>query len=65
MMVSVECFSCPPRAPTPAGTHVAIASGVSNAVTSPRRTRAISSEAQFTRLTSRVTPRQVTRIPTL
>ena len=39
-MARSEYWSCPLRLPTPAAAHVAIASGVSQRVTSPRRTRA-------------------------
>ena len=39
-MARSEDWSCPLRLPTPAAAHVAIASGVSQRVTSPRRTRA-------------------------
>ena len=46
-MARSEYWSCPLRLPTPAAAHVAIASGVSQRVTSPRRTRARSYSAQF------------------
>ena len=46
-MARSEDWSCPLRLPTPAAAHVAIASGVSQRVTSPRRTRARSYSAQF------------------
>ena len=45
-MARSEYWSCPLRLPTPAAAHVAIASGVSQRVTSPRRTRARSYSAQ-------------------
>ena len=46
-MARSEYWSGPLRLPTPAAAHVAIASGVSQRVTSPRRTRARSYSAQF------------------
>ena len=46
-MARSEYWSCPLRLPTPAAAHGAIASGVSQRVTSPRRTRARSYSAQF------------------
>ena len=46
-MARSEYWRCPLRLPTPAAAHVAIASGVSQRVTSPRRTRARSYSAQF------------------
>ena len=46
-MARSDYWSCPLRLPTPAAAHVAIASGVSQRVTSPRRTRARSYSAQF------------------
>ena len=45
-MARSEYWSGPLRLPTPAAAHVAIASGVSQRVTSPRRTRARSYSAQ-------------------
>ena len=46
-MARSEDWSCPLRLPTPAAAHVAIASGVRQRVTSPRRTRTRSYSAQF------------------
>ena len=47
MAEAPEYWSCPLRLPTPTAAHVAIASGVSQRVTSPRRTRARSYSARF------------------
>ncbi len=46
-MARLEYFNCPPRLPTPAGSHVAMASGESQIVTSPRRTSARSYSPQL------------------
>ena len=46
-MANSEYFHCPPRLPTPAGSHAAMASGDSQIVTSPRRTSARSYSAQL------------------
>ena len=46
-MARSEYCSCPLRLPTPGASHVAIASGASHRVTSPRRTRARSYAGQF------------------
>ncbi len=46
-MARSEYWSCPFRLPTPAAAHVVIASGVSQSVTSPRCTRALSYSGQF------------------
>ena len=46
-MATLEYFNCPPRAPTRAGSHVAMASGETHTVTSPRWAKARSYEAQF------------------